>query len=451
MEDADDEGVVKFVAARSLSCSYTIIENRALKICRDPFRKEDDNDDDDRSETIGEWAGEWSAQSTRAGRIFRIDDAVSDLLENGALDPTGLMHDRAGGNRRWPGMKIAEFDRTLAEDQGEGRQSLPFASHLSAEESGPEGGFGGEELEPQVNRTPTLDVESDGSATADEENKSNQRPGRGYGDDYSEYLDIDYFHDKDGIRKSLIKPIDPKRFSICGWCDTSEYLIFLAIKQKIPSTFQDSVERAALNVDADFNRDYLVPMGFRHIPMLVVNLTPEQVHGLKFSGELPMTALYLEGGWAEQLEGKPFECSVGIKRESQEELRRLLARVDGLPPMEEDDGDLMCNRIPLFCFQGCHMENGSDRRTVGYDVREEFRNLRMRPYNWWCVVGSSLRVKEVDAPFDNFRVLGDAVSPKCDAEGDEDATARTAQLDWDCDDEDDDEDSEPSRLKHLLE
>mmetsp|Transcript_29580 Transcript_29580/g.70272 ORF Transcript_29580/g.70272 Transcript_29580/m.70272 type:complete len:448 (+) Transcript_29580:100-1443(+) len=444
-DEDTDEGEVKFVAARSLSCSYMITENRALRFSRDHVLGVEDDSEDG--------TGEWPTQSA-PGRIFDIDSAVSDLLENGrALDPTGRdtdVHQPTDADE-WK-----HADRTLAEDQnsyGEGRQSLQFASNIvgfepDAEESG--GGFGGEESEPQENKTPTLDVESVGSAPTDEEkDKPEKWLGGGYGDDYSDNLDIDYFHDN-GIRKMMINPIDPKQFNVCEWCDTSEYLIFLAIRQKVPSTFEDSVKRAELNVDADFNRDYLVPMGFRHIPMLVVNLTPEQVRGLNFSGELPMTTVCLEGDWAEQ-RGKPFECSVGIKRESQEELRRLLARVDGLPPMDEGDGDLMCDRIPLFCFQrGCRLKNRPERRTVGYDVRKEFRNLRMRSYNWWCVVGSSLRVKEVDAPFDNFRVLGDAVCSKWDAEADEDACRCGGLLSLDCDD-DEEEESKPSRLKHLLE
>jgi len=423
MEDADDddEGRGNFVAARSLSCHYVITENRALRFCRDCVPGE--VDEDDRPETIGEWTGEWSSRVS--GRIFHFDDAVRDLLENGrALGPMRRdVADQGGTDQNFVRDRgMAGCNQSLAEDHhnDEGCDSeeefhrTAVGSRSGVGDAPQEeswGGADGEESEPQENQTPKLDVESVDPTPMDYENKPKEWPGGDY---------------------KLIDPVHPKQFNICEWRDTSEYLIFLAIRQKVPSTFQDSAERAALNVDANFNRDYLVTLGFRHIPMLVVALTPEQVRGLNFLGELPMTTVYLERDWAEQLEGEPLECSVGIKRESQEELRRLLARVDGLPPIDEDDGDLMCNRVPLFCLQrGCQLKNGPERRPVGYDVREEFRNLRARSYNWWCVVGSSLRVKEVDAPFDNFRVLGDAVrSRRGDDTGENDEEEELSRTSW---------------------
>ena len=196
-------------------------------------------------------------------------------------------------------------------------------------------------------------------------------------------------------------PICPKEFSVSEYCDATDYIIYMALSEKRPSTFQDCLDRACLNCHERFVEDCLVPDGTRHIPLATVHLNPEQVRGLRFEGGFKPMFLRFETGWYEDDEERSTSrCSLRLDDESQAKLRDLLPMIDGLPPC--DEGEVHCDRLPLFA------DFGSRDEKPPYDINEEFRNLRRRSYGFFCAYGVSVRIKEAGAELDNCKVLRNA-------------------------------------------
>mmetsp|Transcript_9373 Transcript_9373/g.21244 ORF Transcript_9373/g.21244 Transcript_9373/m.21244 type:complete len:939 (+) Transcript_9373:73-2889(+) len=220
-------------------------------------------------------------------------------------------------------------------------------------------------------------------------------------------LNNDDFVEDVSAAPKYTSPISPKEFSVSEYCDATDYIIYMALSEKRPSTFQDCLDRACLNCHERFVQDYLAPAGARHIPLATVHLTPEQVRGLRFVGGFKPMFLRFVTGWFEDDEESirsTHRCSLRLDEESQAKLRDLLSMIDGLPPCDEDE--VHCDHLPLFAALGSRDSNPP------YDVYEEFRNLRRRSYGFFCAYGASVRIKEADAEFDNCNVLrnaGDAV------------------------------------------
>lgn len=219
-------------------------------------------------------------------------------------------------------------------------------------------------------------------------------------------LDLyDDFREDESAAPKYTDPISPKQFSVSEYCDATDYVIYMALSEKRPSTFQDCLDRACLNCHERFVEDCLAPTGARYIPLATVHLTPEQVRGLRLEGGFdPMFLRFVPGWYEDDGERSTLQCSLRLDEESHSKLRHLLSMIDGLPPCDEDE--VHCDRLPLFAASGSREEK------LPYDVYEELRNLRRRSYGFFCAYGASVRIKEADAEFVNCKVLrnaGDAV------------------------------------------
>ena len=193
----------------------------------------------------------------------------------------------------------------------------------------------------------------------------------------------------------VIEPVEAKQFRVNSYCDTDEYILYCAVRERRPSRFTDALDRVSATADNHL-LSFLVKEGERCVPMLALELTREQAACLAFDGNLNEIEISFDGWYENESAGS---CSIALSVASTDVLANLLENMDFLPPYDEDD--VLCDRLPLFLLQ----DDRSQEK-----MEEGVRKIRRTKCDWksCSLEGVGVRLKLIDSSLDDFRELARA-------------------------------------------